>query len=187
MTVSFKNPGKAVKSPSKLAHVVLRTNNYDAMRSFYMTFLGAHANLDTDILCFMGYDEEHHRIGLINMPDLTAKKPGSSGLEHIAFTFDNINDLALTYLQRKENGILPFWQVNHGPTMSVYYKDPDGNILETFTDNFERVEDMMAWMESKDYQTNPIGVDFDMEKVIKQLEAGTSFDEIRKRPDIGPR
>jgi hypothetical protein len=71
--------------------------------------------------------------------------------------------------------------------MSVYYKDPDGNILETFTDNFERVEDMMAWMESKEYQTNPIGVDFDMEDVIKQLEAGVGFDEIRKRPDIGPR
>jgi catechol-2,3-dioxygenase len=187
MTASFKNPGKAVKSPSKLAHVVLRTNNYDAMRSFYKTFLGAHATLETDILCFMGYDEEHHRIGIINMPDLTAKKPGSSGLEHIAFTFNNINDLALTYLQRKENGILPFWQVNHGPTMSVYYKDPDGNVLETFTDNFEKVEDMMAWMESREYQTNPIGVDFDMEEVIKQLEACVSFDDIRKRPDIGPR
>lgn len=42
-------------------------------------------------------------------------------------------------------------------------------------------------MESKEYQTNPIGVDFDMEDVIKQLEAGVSFDKIKKRPDIGPR
>ena len=187
MATSLKNPGKAVKSPSKLAHVVLRTNNYDTMRSFYRVFLGAVPNYETDILCFLGYDEEHHRIGIINMPDLTAKKPGSSGLEHIAFTYNDINDLALTYLQRKENGILPFWTVNHGPTMSVYYKDPDGNILETFTDNFERVEDMQAWMESKEYNTNPIGVDFDMEDVIKKLEAGVSFDEIKKRPDIGTR
>lgn len=115
------------------------------MRSFYKTFLGAHGTYESDVLCFLGYDEEHHRIGIINMPDLTMKKPGSSGLEHIAFTYNDINALGLTYLQRKENGILPFWQVNHGPTMSVYYKDPDGNILETFTDNFDRVEDTMAW------------------------------------------
>jgi catechol-2,3-dioxygenase len=65
MVASLKNPGEEVKPPFKLAHVVLRTNNYDAMRSFYKTFLGAHATLETDILCFMGYDEEHHRIGKI--------------------------------------------------------------------------------------------------------------------------
>jgi hypothetical protein len=46
---------------------------------------------------------------------------------------------------------------------------------------------MMAWMESKEYLTNPIGVDFDMEDVIRRLKAGESFDEIKKRPDIGPR
>lgn len=126
MAPNFKYPGTAVKSPSKLAHVVLRTNNYDSMKAFYKSFLGAHSTLETDVLCFVTYDQEHHRIGIINMPDLTKKKPESSGLEHIAFTYTDINDLALTYLQRKENGIVPFWQVNHGPTMSVYYKDPDG-------------------------------------------------------------
>ena len=158
MAPSFKSPGKTVNSPSKLAHVVLRTNNYAAMIDFYKTFLGAHSSYETDILCFLAYDEEHHRIGIINMPPLSNKIPSSSGLEHIAFTFNSISDLALTYLQRKENGIVPFWQVNHGPTMSVYYKDPDGNILETFTDCFEKVEDMQAWMESQEYHTNPIGV-----------------------------
>ena len=187
MAPTLDNPGKSVQSPTKLAHTVLRTNNYEPMKQFYKTFLGARANLDTDVLCFLAYDEEHHRIGIINMPDIAAKKPESCGLEHIAFTFSNINDLALSYLQRKENGILPFWTVNHGPTMSVYYKDLDGNILETFTDNFENIEDMMAWMESKEYLTNPIGVDFDMEDVIRRLKAGESFDEIKKRPDIGPR
>ena len=187
MVASFKNPGSEVKSPSKLAHVVLRTNNFAKMRNFYMKFLGAHSTLDTDELCFVTYDDEHHRIGIINMPDLVNKKPESSGLEHIAFTYGTINDLALAYLQRKKNGFLPFWSVNHGPTMSVYYKDADGNVLETFVDNFDRVEDLMAWMESKEYKTNPIGVDFDMEEVIKKLEAGATFDEVKKRPDIGPR
>lgn len=39
----------------------------------------------------------------------------------------------------------------------------------------------------EEYKTNPIGVDFDMADVIKKLEDGASFGEIKKRPNIGPR
>lgn len=187
MAANFDNPGSKVISPTHLAHCVLRTNNFEAMRTFYKTFLGARPAFENDFLSFLAYDEEHHRIGIIAMPDIADKQKQSSGLEHIAFTFGNINDLALAYLQRKENGILPFWQINHGPTMSVYYKDPDGNILETLVDNFQTNEQISAYMLSEAYVTNPIGVDFDMEDVIGRLKSGESLESITKRPDSGPR
>jgi catechol-2,3-dioxygenase len=111
---TFDNPGKAVVRPSKLAHVVLRTNNFQRLRAFYKTFLNAEVQFENDFLAFLTYDEEHHRIGIVQFSDIGPKDVQTNGLEHIAFTFDTLHDLALAYLQRKENGIEPFWCINHG-------------------------------------------------------------------------
>ena len=177
--MDFSNPGNKVISPSKLAHNVLRTNNFEKMCSFYKTFLGAHAVFENDFLCFMTYDEEHHRIACINIPSLEDKVRQSNGLEHIAFTFDSLEDLTMAYLQRKENDIVPFWCVNHGPTTSVYYKDPDGNILETQVENMDTVEEVSSFMEGEAYRTNPIGVDFEMEDLIRRLKSGVDQKSIK--------
>jgi hypothetical protein len=79
------------------------------------------------------------------------------------------------------------WSVNHGVTTSIYYADPDGNQLETQVDSFETVEEANAYMASKDYAENPIGVDFDPEDLIKRLQSGEDKVSILKRPNIGPR
>ncbi len=187
MVASLDNPGMKVTSPSRLAHVVLRTNNFDKMRAFYKTFLGAHATYENDFLSFLTYDEEHHRIAILSLPDVGNKVRASSGLEHVAFTFQDLDELATTYLQREKNGILPFWCVNHGPTTSVYYKDPDGNILETQVENFETTEEVIAFMESEAYNTNPIGVDFEMSDLIRRLKSDEDQKTIKARPASGPR
>ena len=41
-----------------------------------------------------------------------------------------------TYARLKGDGIEPYWCINHGPTTSLYYKDPDGNQIELQVDNF---------------------------------------------------
>ncbi|RSL58704.1 hypothetical protein CEP54_007612 [Fusarium duplospermum] len=180
-------PAGQVLPPKSLAHVVLRTSNYKPMVSFYKAFLGAHASFENEQLAFLTYDEEHHRVASGNVPGTTDKIPTSAGLEHIAFQFDNLNDLLTAYQQRKARGILPIWCVNHGPTTSIYYQDPDGNQLETQVDNFDTVEAASAMMASPEYAENPLGVDFDPEDVIRKLKAGGSEASIRKRANIGPR
>jgi catechol-2,3-dioxygenase len=176
-----------VKSPSKLAHVVFRTNNYLKMVDYYKKFLGAEASHENDILCFLRYDDEHHRIAIINLPGTTPKVPESSGLHHTAFTFDTLDDLMLSYEQRKALGITPSWCVNHGPTTSVYYTDPDGNMIETQVDNFDTNEEANEFMASKMFAENPIGTDFDPEEMIKRLAAGDDRQILRRRIEIGPR
>ncbi|MDG1907351.1 MAG: hypothetical protein P8I81_00630, partial [Pseudomonadales bacterium] len=54
--------------PAKLAHFVLRTPNFDAMSSWYQCVLAAKPVFENGFLCFMTYDNEHHRVALINMP-----------------------------------------------------------------------------------------------------------------------
>ncbi|KAH6697414.1 Glyoxalase/Bleomycin resistance protein/Dihydroxybiphenyl dioxygenase [Plectosphaerella plurivora] len=177
----------AVLSPSGLAHVVLRTSNFKPLVSFYKTFLGAYATYENDHLAFLTYDNEHHRIAIGNVPGTSDKVPTSAGLEHIAFQFDSLGDLLKAYQQRKARGILPIWSVNHGPTTSIYYQDPDGNQLETQVDNFDTVEAANAMMSSPEFAENPFGVDFDPEDVIRRLQEGESEASIKKRANIGPR
>jgi catechol-2,3-dioxygenase len=184
---TFDAPGTTVKPPSKLAHIVLRTANMSRLVSYYTTFLGAQIVHSNDMLTFLSYDSEHHRIAIVGVPGTTPKPRSSCGLEHIAFTFDSLSDLLLAYRQRKENGIVPLWSVNHGPTTSIYYEDPDGNKIETQVDSFEDPREATEFMESEAFRENPIGVDFDPEEMIGRLQRGESEAALLKRPEIGPR
>ena len=176
-----------VKSPTSLAHVVLRTNNFRPMVDYYVDFLGGRVAYENEYLAFLTYDHEHHRIAILQIPETGNKVIGSSGLEHIAFTFDTLEDLVLTYKQRKSLNMLPKWCVNHGPTTSMYYQDPDGNEIETQVDNFDSVPETDEFMRSKEFGENPIGVDYQPEDLIRRLEAGEDHRSIKRRPNIGPR
>lgn len=187
MPTDFDRPVDTVLPPKKLAHVVLRTPRYKKMNEFYKTFLGAKATYENEHLSFLTYDDEHHRIAVVAVPGTTEKIKTSAGLEHIAFTFDTLEDLALAYRQRKAKGIVPIWCVNHGPTTSIYYQDPDGNQLETQVDNFDTAEAADEFMSSAAFAENPIGVDFDPEELIRKLQAGVTSNELKKRPSSGRR
>ncbi|KAH9220913.1 Glyoxalase/Bleomycin resistance protein/Dihydroxybiphenyl dioxygenase [Leptodontidium sp. 2 PMI_412] len=190
MAASFDDCGDAVTRPKYLAHVVLKTptpDTFKAMVDFYKTFLNAKASYENDYLSFLTYDEEHHRIAIAIFPGTVERSSTSAGLAHVAFAFDSLRDLLLAYRQRKKHRILPFWSVNHGPTTSIYYKDPDGNEIETQVDNFDNNAEVDAFMTSPAFANNPIGVDFDPEDLIQRLLSGESEADIKKRPESGSR
>jgi len=189
MTDTFDAPSSKVLSPSALAHVFLRTtaDNFGPMVDFYKTFLGGTASYENDFLSFIRYDAEHHRIAIAAMPETKPKDARTCALEHLAFSFNSLEELLLAYRQRKARGIEPVWCVNHGPTTSIYYRDPDGNRIETQVDNFDSVEETNAFMASREFAENPIGTDFDPEELIRRLRAGEDERSIKKRVEIGPR
>lgn len=187
MMIDFDNVGDKVLSPTVLAHVVLRTANLQRMTHFYTTFLGGQVTHSNPTIAFITYDHEHHRIALIGIPHATPKVRNSCGLEHIAFTFPDISSLLLAYRQRKAHGMAPVWSVNHGPTTSIYYKDPDGNMLETQVDNFDSVDEAAGFMAGKHFAENPIGTDFDPEDYIRRIGAGEGEASMKKRVEIGAR
>ena len=52
------------------------------MKNFYLQFLGARVAVEVpNVLAFLRYDEEHHRFGIIGMPDIGDKVKKSNGLE----------------------------------------------------------------------------------------------------------
>jgi catechol-2,3-dioxygenase len=169
--------------PAKLAHVVLRTSRFEESIQWYTRVLGARPVHRDSFLCFMTYDDEHHRIALVNTPDAPAPASGAVGLEHVAFTFAALEDLLNQYLRLKDEGIEPYWTINHGPTTSMYYRDPDGNQVELQVDNFDSLDDLFAWFRSGAFSANPIGVDFDPDELVRRYLDGEPLDKLLQRAD----
>jgi hypothetical protein len=95
-------------------------------------------------------------------------------------------DLLATYQRLRSDGIEPYWCINHGPNLSFYYRDPDGNQIELQIDVFESTEAVNAWYANSDFAANPIGVKFDAEELIRRFENGEPFESLTRRPQIAP-
>ncbi|MES2492524.1 MAG: VOC family protein [Pseudomonadota bacterium] len=186
-TATAQRPGVApgVIPPQRLAHIVLRTSRMNEMVAWYRTVLGAEPAFQNEILAFLSYDEEHHRVAILNMPDLKPQPDGITGFHHAAFTYASLGDLMATYKRLRDVGITPIFPINHGPTTSMYYADPDGNQIELQVDNYDNIEDATAFFFSPAFEQNPIGVEFDPDELLKRVEAGEDQAELKRRPDIG--
>ena len=167
--------------PMKLSHVVMQTNQISEMRDWYCTVLCAKPAFENERMAFLAYDEEHHRIGLLSLDDYAVPERATVGLQHISFTYESLWTLLENYERLKSEGILPVWSVNHGPTVSIYYSDPDRNRLELQVDVFGTSDEANAFMVGEIYQKDPVGVDFDPDEMFAQLRAGASFEALARR------
>lgn len=176
----------AIASPARLAHVVLRTTQYDRVVAWYKLVLGARVQFEElGKICFLTYDGEHHRIAVVNVPVLAGRPPMAIGVDHIAFAYNSLEDLVDTYERLKSASVTPYWTINHGPTISFYYRDPDNNQIELQVDNFATNDDVNEFL-AAEFPTNPIGVEFDPDEFVGMFRDGVPEAELRKRPDIGP-
>ena len=93
-------------------------------------------------------------------------------MHHIAYTYAGLGELLSTYRRLKAGGIEPARCINHGPTTSMYYRDPDGLRVELQVDDFATMDEAHAYLTGPEFAENPIGVIFDPEQLIRDYEAG---------------
>ena len=132
-------------TPILFAHFVLRSSNIQPMIDWYSTVLNMHVVQRTDYICFLTYDNEHHRLG-----------------------------------------IEPSRCLHHGPTVSIYYRDPDGNGVELQVDRYATKEATAAYFQTAEFKKNPIGVAFDPEALVQAYEAGAPESELLTMPEGPP-
>ena len=135
--------------PAMLAHIVLRTGQYRAMVDWYKCVLNAEVVYSNDHLTFLTYDDEHHRIAIAKMPVTGRRNKSRAGVDHIAFTYASLPLLLQNWSRLHAQDVAPIWCVNHGPTTSMYYQDPDGNVIELQIDNFASDDELNDWMENR--------------------------------------
>jgi catechol-2,3-dioxygenase len=158
--------------PARFAHFVLRVREIERSIAWYREVVGMQIVHHGGKLAFMSYDDEHHRVALVETPVEAEAAPGSAGLDHVAYAFETLGDLLSTYRRLKAKDIEPYWPINHGPSTSLYYRDPDGNGVELFVDNYETEQELKGWMESEAFAANPLGVRFDPDELAERYEAG---------------
>ena len=179
-----------MSKPTKFAHVVYRTRRFEEMLDWYSTVFEASVQYRNDALAFLTYDDEHHRIALVNLDVLAPGAPGpghpaKATVEHVAYTYASLEDLMDTYERLKQHGTEPYWAIHHGMTISFYYADPDGNQMEFQVDCFASAREANDYMHSEAYAANPLGVELDPEAILDHLRAGEPVAALMPRPE-GP-
>lgn len=178
-------------SHSRMGHFGLRTTpeNFEKMVQWHLDSFGGRVVLRNEKAAFIAYDDEHHRLVIVNDPihRPIENRKTAAGIYHIAFTLHSLADKATSYEQKKARGILPHWPVNHGISTSMYYFDPDGNEFELQEDNFAIPQEARDFMASEEYAQNPIGVDIDIDKWLRRVRSGEDEAAIKQRPVIAQR
>lgn len=182
-----------------LHHVTFKTSRLDEMIAWYGTVVGVKPNFKDDRNCWTTNDEANHRLAFLYTPALEQdpEKRKHTGMHHSAFEYTSFDDLMSTYKRLAGENIYPAFCLDHGLTMSMYYKDPEGNFVELQSDNFGDWKLSTEFIRtSKDFQSNPIGTFFDPEKVYGAHKSGTEFKALQNSiragdylpspiPDIG--
>jgi catechol-2,3-dioxygenase len=164
----------------RLAHIVLQTGQLPALRDWYLKVLDAHVVFENEMLSFMTFDEEHHRLAIAQLRQPAARTSNTVGLAHSAYTFADLESLLRKYEDLKRAGIQPHVPVQHGPTTSIYYRDPDGNMVELQVDDMAP-DDATDYMRGEEFSLDPFGPSFDPDAMLAALRAGTPESELTTR------
>ena len=164
----------------RIGEVILRTGRYGQMKQWYRKVLAAepyfeHVPVETPEaegsaskqrwatqfrLCFFRLVLDHpyqQVVGIFDVPGTEGSAPSRAGLHHIQLGDRSPVIMARRHTKLKALGIVPFRAVDHGPTTSFYYMDPDENMVEIAAPNFADVANFLSAVQAPDYINNPFG------------------------------
>ncbi len=162
-------------------HVTFKTSRLAEMVAWYGTVIGSKVNFQDSNNAWTTNDEANHRVAFLSTPGLSddPQKVSHNGMHHSAFEYDSFDDLISSYGRLRDEGILPAFSLDHGMTISIYYRDPEGNFVELQSDVYGDWKKSSDWMRSSpDFRENPIGTFFDPEKVFQAHKGGASFETL---------
>jgi catechol-2,3-dioxygenase len=172
----------------KFHHFNLKTTRLRELIDWYRTVVGAEVTFQDATGAWLTNDAANHRIALLAFPGFVddPDKDTRTGMHHSAFEYDSFGELNASYLRLRDEGIEPDVCIDHGMTLSYYYKDPDSNHVELQVDIFGDWAESSEWMRtSPDFKANPIGVFVDPAQVAEAAAAGESLAEIHRRAMAG--
>jgi catechol 2,3-dioxygenase len=123
----------------RIGHVHVRVTDLQRAIDFYRGVLGFNLVVDGRPVglqtAFLGAGHYHHHIALNWTPgDAAAASPDHAGLQHVAIVYPGRPALADAVQRLFDVGYPIDDARDHGATLSVYLKDPDGNGIELYYD-----------------------------------------------------
>jgi catechol-2,3-dioxygenase len=148
------------------------------MIGWYEFVLGVKVNYRDKSAAWTTNDAANHRVAFLAVPGLSddPQKVQHNGMHHLAFEYGSFADLMESYDRMRQGGVEPAFCLDHGLTISLYYRDPEGNFVELQSDNFGDWAASTEFMRtSADFAANPIGTFFDPAKVYDACKSGIEF------------
>jgi catechol 2,3-dioxygenase len=170
-------------------HVLLKTTCLQETIDWYTAVVGCEAVFQGPGIAFLSNDGANHRISLLSSP-LLQEDPDfqrHAGMHHLAFEYASVDDLLDTWVRLRDDfGYEPHMSLHHGPTLSFYYVDPNGNSVELQADAFSDWALSKEFIrESPQFKADPIGKFVDPAKLVAARAAGAKTDELLRRAYAG--
>lgn len=126
-----------------VSHFEIRARDPSAMAKFYTEVLGFIVS-DRGVLdrgpakgrelIFLSHSpDEHHQIVLIPAEPGAESGNAGGGIGHVAFRVDSLDEVRRVYETVRHLPLAKPEPVSHANTWSVYFRDPEGNRIEVFT------------------------------------------------------
>ena len=122
---------------TRIGHVALRVADVERSRAFYTTLLGFEV-VEEDpehggvFMALEGLSQTIDLCPVENPRTAPAQTPGAVGVRHIAFLVDSEQALKDAYETLQASGVPIVRAIDHVSQKSIYFQDPDGNLLEIY-------------------------------------------------------
>lgn len=123
---------------ASLTHMGIFTDQPNEMRQFYEKVLGLVVS-DSGVghffkrrITFMtGSEDHHHQFVLV---EREADDPPGGALFQVSFEMADLDEVRVIVARAESAGAKDIKGLNHGNSWSVYFRDPDSNMVEIYTD-----------------------------------------------------
>jgi catechol 2,3-dioxygenase len=160
----------------RLTHVGLYVRDMDKMKQFYTTVLGLTVSDEGEgrngtRLTFMTADPQtHHQVALVTGRPEDAT---FSTVNQMSFTVGSLGELRQVRDTALVSGATSMRVTSHGNAWSIYFGDPEGNIVEAYLDSPFHVPQPHG---------EPLDLDKPDEQILRETEAAC-----RQDPGFMPR
>ena len=184
-------PGSVTEMPAPdfIGHVHIFTDeNYEKIIDFYVNFFAGEvvAVQGEYPMTFVAYDEYDHRFAIIKREGGAPRSDNFLGYSHLSFGYRSLGEIIFIYERMKVVGCTPHLSINHGNSTSFYYRDPDGNEIETMVDNYAPIDTKaykMHYQYSEEFGKMAEGA-FEAEKMLDLYRAGVSDQVLLDRDHV---
>jgi catechol 2,3-dioxygenase len=121
---------------TRVGHLVLKVKDLERSRKFFTEILGFPqvGQNDRGMLFFStDVNDNHHMLAIREgKPGAPMPNPEQIGMEHVSFEVGTFAELQEVYKKFQENHVRIHHTIYHGVAKSIYFMDPDGNMLEVY-------------------------------------------------------
>jgi catechol 2,3-dioxygenase-like lactoylglutathione lyase family enzyme len=157
---------------ARITHIGLNVRDLATSVDFYSRCMGMKVMKSADgRFATVSFGYQHHDIALIPAR-LPPTAPSPVGMNHFAVEVRDYAELVQFTGRLMDAGVAIERAIDHRTGMGVYFKDPDGNSLELWCENFPSMERAIDFGDemTEEFEENHIGYPLDIAQLHRDYQ-----------------